>query len=178
MKSGSGNRARVWLAFIIVLLVVLVSDQLTKSWVVQSIPLGGGRSVLPGYFDIVFFENRGAAFGLLSNWESSWRNIFFYGVSFFAALFLIKMIKSLRSDQWKFSILFGAIAGGAAGNIWDRVQRGAVVDFLYLHWKNDVWQTPWGSLDMAWPAFNIADAAISLSVLTLLFTYHHVSDSV
>ncbi len=151
--------------------LVLVLDQLTKWFVVKNIPYGGLVEVIPRFFDLVHYRNKGAAFGFLSQWDSAYRDIFFYVLAVFAILFLFSFLKQIPEDNKKAIIPVALIFGGAMGNIIDRIFRGSVVDFLLVHWDNRhvSWSVAGWSLDfdLVWPAFNVADSAISVSVIWL-----------
>lgn len=137
---------------------VLVFDQITKAWVQAVIPLWGvGPTVIPGFFQIVHSQNRGAAFGFLNRWDITWHQPLFIGITVAAILFLWVLARSEDNRGWCYPLGLGAILGGALGNLVDRLRLGAVVDFLDFYLGN--WH---------WPAFNIADSAISIGVGLLL----------
>lgn len=152
--------------------VVLILDHLTKWLIVQNVPQGGVIPVINGLFDIVHGRNTGAAFGVLSGWDNANKHWFFYIMALVAGGFLFQYLKSVP-DSDKVSITaLGCILGGASGNILDRLMRGSVVDFLSFHFNNQVLQFSLFGHDvlmpLTWPAFNIADAAISTSVVILI----------
>jgi len=155
-------------------LFVVALDQITKALIVHYIPMGGLRPVVPGYFDLVHFRNFGAAFGLWSDWASPMREIFFFAVSLVAlALFLYHFYETTTTRKGLLVSLI-LILSGALGNVIDRITRGNVVDFLSFHWQNRV--SHFSILgrqyfvELNWPAFNVADAAITIGVLLLLWT--------
>jgi signal peptidase II len=133
---------------------VLVLDQITKFLVMQYLPRNGIVRVIPGFFDIVYVRNPGAAFGFLAGAQGWWRTAFFVTVSFAALVVIIVLI---RKGQDRLSLVsYSLIAGGAVGNLVDRIRFGEVVDFI--DWYVRSWH---------WPAFNIADAAITVGVALL-----------
>lgn len=137
---------------------VTLLDQLTKAWVQASIPLWGvGPSLVPGFFQIVHSQNRGAAFGFLNRWDVSWQQPLFVLITLAAIVFLGVLARSKDNRGWLYPLGLGAILGGAIGNLIDRLRFGAVVDFL------DVYVGDWH-----WPAFNVADSAICVGVGLLL----------
>jgi len=155
-----------------VAVVVVILDCLTKWLIVKYLPQGQTLAVIPNVFDIVHGRNTGAAFGLLSGWNSSLKNWFFYGIGVVAVVFLYYYLKSVSYAD-KFSMYaLGFILGGAIGNIVDRVLRGSVVDFLSFHYYDRILDfTLFGyhvTLPLTWPAFNIADTAISIAVGLLI----------
>jgi len=158
---------------IIIAAIILILDHLTKWLIVAYVPQGSVVSVIQGVFDIVHGRNTGAAFGFLSNWDSSFRNLFFYAVGLVALVFLYFYIKSVSCKDRFSLVALGFILGGALGNILDRFFRGSVVDFLSVHYYNKVWEfTALGydvRIPLDWPAFNVADSAISVAVLMLIF---------
>lgn len=153
-------------------LIVFILDHLTKWLIVEYVPMGTEISVLPGYFDIVHGRNTGAAFGMFADWQSSYKNLFFYVVGVFAAIFIYHYIKTLADDdRWSLYAL-SLVVGGALGNITDRMLRGSVVDFLSVHIHDDVWNLKLFGQEMmvplTWPAFNVADAAITIAIVLLV----------
>lgn len=139
--------------------VVVFLDQLTKLLVVKFLPLHSSVAVIPGFFNLVHVRNTGAAFSFLAGGYSTWRQVFFVTVSMVGMAVILYIYQGLkRDDRWARSSL-ALIFGGALGNLIDRLRLGEVVDFL------DVYV---GSYH--WPAFNVADSAISIgAVLLLLF---------
>jgi signal peptidase II len=141
----------------VIALAVILLDQATKLVIVRSLRLGQGIPVIPGFFDIVFVLNPGAAFGFLATLSEDLRNPFFILISV-AAIVLIVLYHTryLRSHRLV-SVALGLILGGAVGNLIDRLRYGMVVDFL------DVYVGRYH-----WPAFNVADSAISIGVGLML----------
>lgn len=153
-------------------LIVYALDHLTKWWIVANLPRGDKITVIDGFFDIVHGRNTGAAFGFLGGWDSPHRDLFFYAIALVALIFLFFYIRSVAlSDRFTLGAL-AFILGGAAGNITDRLMRGSVVDFLSVHYHDEVWVfSALGHhyvVPLTWPAFNVADAAISTAVVWLI----------
>lgn len=148
------------LLFLTALLGVLLLDILSKRAVMAAFPLHHSRAVIPGFFNLVHIRNRGVAFGILNNVEGFWKDL---ALVFFpvAAMVVILWIL-LRHPQVSggMALALGAILGGAAGNLLDRLLLNGVVDFLDFYWGR--WH---------WPAFNIADLAVSLGVGFLIFRF-------
>lgn len=151
--------------------VVFVLDQLTKWWVMASIPYGGERPVIPGFFDIVHTRNTGAAFGLLAGSDSAFRVPFFYIIAAVAAVVIVLVLWKIAEDRATITAC-ALVMGGIAGNIADRIRVGSVIDFLSFHVRDDVFsRTLFGyhvTLPLSWPAFNVADMAITVAVFLLL----------
>ena len=145
---------------------MVLLDQLTKWIITRTIPYGTEVTVLKNFFDLVHARNRGAAFGFLSQWNSGNRDLFFYALSALALFFLFYYLKELPSGRRGGILPISLIFGGAVGNILDRIFRGSVVDFLSFHWYN---HSAFG-VSLTWPAFNVADSAITVGVLWLMFS--------
>jgi len=131
--------------------IVLVLDQLTKYIIQTHVRLHTIITVLPGFFNITHVRNKGAAFGMLSNLPEFWRSAFFITITFAAVAALIALIVKTRERLPVYA--FSLIAGGAVGNVIDRIRYGEVVDFIQWYVK-----------DYYWPSFNVADSAISIGV--------------
>ncbi|HBF12000.1 MAG TPA: signal peptidase II [Deltaproteobacteria bacterium] len=165
-------KKRILILFLVALPVYLL-DQLTKHLVVQKIAYGDHIVVLNNFFDLIHVRNTGGAFGLLAAWDSSYRDIFFY-VLFVAAIgFLVHFLKQIPAEEKVAPYPIALIFGGAVGNLSDRIFRGSVVDYLSFHWYNryvqwEIFGYPL-SFELSWPAFNVADVAITCGVLWLLF---------
>jgi len=143
-----------WLWFAIAAMVLL-TDQLTKLWIVENYTYGAGDSIT-AFFNLVHVRNYGAAFSFLDN-EGGWQR---WGFSFFAAVIsvvLVVWIARLSPQQKLEGLALGLILGGALGNLYDRVTLGFVVDFLDFHWSG--WH---------FPAFNVADSGITLGAILIL----------
>ncbi len=139
--------------FSLVAVGILVLDQLSKLIIVRSLGLGQTIPVIPGLFNLVYVLNPGAAFGFLASLPDGVRNPFFILISVAAVvLIIVYHARHLRSQVFA-SLALGMILGGAIGNLIDRLRYGMVVDFLDFY------------LDRYhWPAFNVADSAISVGV--------------
>ncbi|MDO8775558.1 MAG: signal peptidase II [Burkholderiaceae bacterium] len=137
----------------IALLAVLM-DQASKLVITKIFALGEQVPV-SSFFNLVYVLNPGAAFSFLAG-AGGWQRYFFVALALIVSTWLaLQLRKPLqRLESWGFSL----ILGGALGNALDRLTRGSVVDFLDFHWNG-----------MHWPAFNLADALISLGVSILLF---------
>jgi signal peptidase II len=138
--------------------LVLSLDQLTKNAVVNHFRLGESLSVFPTVFSVTRAHNAGAAFGLLQGLPVSIREPFFYLVPGLTLAAILFVFYRLRENQLLGAQALSLIVGGAVGNLVDRFRLGYVIDFVDLHW-GDGWH---------FPAFNVADTAISLGVGLLL----------
>lgn len=140
--------------------LIFILDHLTKWLIVKNIPVGNLKKIVvwENFFDIVHYRNTGAAFSMFADMNPSIREPFFYALSIIAMGVLFYFLKQLTSQQKILSIPLAMIFGGALGNITDRIFRGSVVDFLSFHWYDKA----------AWPAFNVADSAITVGVIWLV----------
>ncbi len=154
------------MTFYLIALAIVLLDQATKHLIVRTIRLGQGIPVVPGFFDLVFVLNPGAAFSFLATLPDSVRNPFFVMISVTAVILIIAYHTRHLQQHALASLSLALILGGAVGNLIDRLRYGMVVDFLLVH----VYQ-------YHWPAFNVADSAISvgvsLMVLDLLLEWRH-----
>lgn len=149
--SPAGGGMLPWLALA---LIILIADQFTKVLILGYYKLGDSTYVAP-FFNIVRAHNTGAAFSFLAG-ASGWQRWFFTVIGVAAAGFIIWMLRS-HSGQKLFSFSLACILGGAVGNVVDRLLHGYVVDFLQFHWAG--WY---------FPAFNVADAAITAGAVGLI----------
>ncbi len=143
---------RKWLGLSV---VVVLLDQLTKYLAQSKLVYGEPLAILPS-FNFTLLYNRGAAFSFLSD-ASGWQRWFFVTISLVAAVLLIFWLRRLRPDQYLLALALALILGGAVGNLIDRLWLGHVVDFIQLYYRS-----------FYWPAFNLADSAISLGAVLLI----------
>ncbi len=150
-----GLPKHIWLWYGLAMAVILL-DQLSKMWVSASLDYGQPE-VVTSFFNFTLLHNSGAAFSFLSD-ASGWQRWFFGVVALVVSLVLVVWIARLKpAKRWEAASL-ALILGGAIGNLYDRLVLGYVVDFIVLHYKQ-----------YAWPAFNLADSAITLGALMLLW---------
>jgi signal peptidase II len=143
--------------FILGAAVVIVLDQITKAAITSRFFLHESYGVIAGFFNIVYVMNPGAAFGFLAGASATFRYIFFIGITVLAiSLIIFYLVKSKPGSILIVSSLT-LIFAGAVGNLIDRIRFGAVVDFI------DVYVSTWH-----WPAFNIADSAISIGAFLMI----------
>lgn len=139
--------------------VVLAADQLSKWWVLHVLDLPDLRQVvLLPVLNLTMVWNRGVTFGLLTG-LGSWGHFLLAVVALAVVVALGLWLR--RAESWVMAVAIGAIAGGAIGNVIDRLRFGAVVDFIHAHIV-----TSWG--DFSWYVFNVADAAIVCGVAALI----------
>ncbi len=139
----------------IIAFVILVLDQASKLYVDANFRLHETVPVIRDFFHLTYVRNKGAAFGILA--DNAVRIPFFITVSILAMFGILWYIKRLRDDQKLAFFSLSLIFSGALGNLIDRIRLGEVIDFLDVFWQRH-----------HWPAFNVADSAITVGV-TLLF---------
>lgn len=148
---------------------VLGLDLATKELALKFISFRERIEVIPGYFDWTHVYNTGAAFSFLAG-ESGWQRWFFAAVAVAVSVVLVVWLKRLKPNETWLAIGLALVLGGALGNLHDRILLGHVVDFILLHWQNRYY----------FPAFNLADTAITLGAILLvldMFTSKKSGDS-
>jgi signal peptidase II len=137
---------------------ILVADQITKWWALHGLRFGEAVPVIPGFFSLTLVMNPGLAFGMLAGVPETFR--WMVGLLSIGAVVILAVIAARllpTGGPWT-RLALGLIFGGAAGNLIDRLRFGAVVDYLDFYW---------GAYH--WPAFNVADSAITVGVTILAF---------
>jgi len=135
--------------------VIIVLDQITKQVVLASIQFGETITVAP-FWNWVLTFNRGAAFSFLAS-EEGWQRWFFTVLALGVSGWIVYMLRS-HAGHKLLSFSLALIMGGALGNVIDRIRFGAVVDFVQ-----------WHVAGFYWPAFNVADSAITVGALLMLW---------
>jgi signal peptidase II len=143
----STSRAR--LTHLLLALLVVALDRWTKHLAATRIRLYQHVTVIPGFFRLTHTENPGAAFSLFADSPSHWKTTLLIAFSVVAMLVVAVMLWKLSRPLTTTGIALSLILGGAAGNLWDRVLHGRVVDFLLFYVKQ-----------YQWPVFNLADSSI------------------
>jgi signal peptidase II len=152
MPEPTNNaRAWIWLAA-----AVLLLDQLTKLIVVNNLQAYVDVIPVTGFFNLVHVHNTGAAFSLFAD-QPGWQRGFFVAVALIASGIILYLLRKTAGRRM-FSAALALILGGAIGNVYDRIAYGHVIDFL------DVFIGSWH-----WPAFNVADSAITIGAAMLVF---------
>ena len=139
---------------------VIVIDQLSKLHIMETMRLHESIPIIPDLFSFTYIRNPGAAFGLLAGSSNAFRMVFFGLTSVFALVLLGTILYRMPEREWMGRLSVSAILGGAIGNLIDRLRFGEVIDFL------DVYI---GSYH--WPAFNVADSAITVGVIFLVIHF-------
>ena len=145
-------------AFVIaVASAIIISDQLTKWYVRETLPLYHQITVVEHFFHIVHVRTTGGAISLLAGSHDAFRIPFFLGAATIAIGALLYFLSQVQADQRLLQFALASVLGGAFGNLIDRVTLGSVTDFILVHWY-----------EYNWPAFNVADSFISIGVTLLL----------
>ncbi|MDT8441639.1 MAG: signal peptidase II [Desulfuromonadales bacterium] len=139
----------------IVNLIILPLDQATKLYVDARFLLHESVSVIPGLFQLTYVRNKGAAFGILA--DSAVRIPFFITITVLALAGILWYLRQLHDRQWLTVFALSLVFAGALGNLIDRIRLGEVIDFLDVYWGR-----------YHWPAFNVADSAITVGVTLLI----------
>ena len=135
--------------------LVVISDQLTKHWVSSVFTYGETLELLP-FLNLTLVHNLGAAFSFLSD-AGGWQRWFFAVVSSVVSIVLVVWLHRLPKGQYLLATALALVLGGALGNLWDRVLLGYVIDFIDVYYQQ-----------YHWPAFNVADSAITLGAVLLI----------
>ncbi|MBV8626681.1 MAG: lipoprotein signal peptidase [Paraburkholderia sp.] len=152
VSKPAGGSLAPWLG---VALIVILFDQLSKIAISKVFAYGESVAITP-FFNLVLVYNRGAAFSFLAA-AGGWQRWAFTGLGVVAALVICYLLKR-HGTQRLFCTALALILGGALGNVIDRLVYGHVIDFLDFHVRN--WH---------WPAFNLADSAITIGAALLVF---------
>jgi len=143
-----------WL-WLFVSAAVVWGDMTTKEWASEALTLYRPRELLP-WLNLTLAHNYGAAFSFLSD-AGGWQRWFFATLASVISIGLVVWVLRLPRREWRTALALSLVIGGAIGNLADRIQYGYVVDFIDVHYRG--WH---------WPAFNVADSAISCGVILLL----------
>lgn len=144
-----------WTRWLSLSAAIVVADLATKAWITSVFRPGEVLEVTP-FFNLVLWFNTGAAFSFLAG-AGGWQRWFFIAVTIIVTLVLLEMLRRNQGNRL-LSLALALVIGGALGNLWDRVTLGHVVDFVQLHVAG-----------YYWPAFNVADSAISVGVVLLVW---------
>jgi signal peptidase II len=137
--------------------IVFTLDQISKSLVRELLPLNHSLVVVQGFLNLVHIQNPGMIFGIFSQSTYTLKSYLLIIVSLAAITFLFFLLRSLKEKNLFFTIALSLTLGGAIGNLVDRIVLGKVVDFIDVYWST-----------YHWPAFNVADSAISIGMVILV----------
>ena len=140
------------LAWLLLSVAVLAADQLSKAWVLRSLPEFTQVPVIPGFWNWYRTYNTGAAFSFLSD-AAGWQKYVFVTLAFAISGLLVAWMARLPRAAWRTAAPYALIIGGALGNAVDRLVHGHVVDFIQWYVKQHYW-----------PSFNVAESALCVGV--------------
>lgn len=146
------------LVFVLGAALVIILDQITKAAISSRFLMHESYAVISGFFNLVYVMNPGAAFGFLAGASATFRYIFFVGITVVAILLIIYYLVKNQHGSMITVFSLTLIFAGAVGNLIDRIRFGAVVDFI------DVYLGTWH-----WPAFNVADSAITVGAILMIW---------
>lgn len=149
------KRLWFWLRWLMLSAVVIVLDALTKSWASAKLALYTPTELV-SWLNLHLAHNRGAAFSFLHG-ADGWQRWFLAGVAAVISVILLVWLWQTPRESRRQALALSLVLGGAIGNLIDRVRLGYVVDFIDVHYQG--WH---------WPAFNIADSAITVGIILLL----------
>ena len=152
-----------WWRWLALSAVVAAADLATKAWVSAAFQVGDVHVVTP-IFNLVLWHNPGAAFSFLAG-AGGWQRWFFVAVTLAVSAVILAMLRKSGGNRLLAAAL-ALVLGGALGNLWDRLTLGHVVDFIQLH-----------AAGYYWPAFNVADSAITVGAILLLFSQLTATDN-
>lgn len=144
--------------------IVIVLDQLSKLWILATFEEYEVKVIWP-VFNLTLVYNKGAAFSFLAN-AGGWQQYFFISLAIVLSIVMTIWLHRLQANEKLTAWGLGLIIGGAVGNLIDRIAYGKVVDFLQWHWQG-----------YYWPSFNVADSAITVGVVLLLFASFRPSNT-
>ncbi len=136
----------------------IILDQITKLLIQKAFRLNESVIVIQDFFSLTYIRNPGAAFGLFADQSAGFRSIFFLVISILALSILFFFFVQTSKEDTSSVIALSLLFGGAIGNLIDRIRLGEVVDFLDFYFGR-----------FHWPAFNVADSAITIGISLLMF---------
>jgi len=157
-SDGSGTGYGKYTKLAVISGLVAILDQITKVIILKNIPLHHSVTVIPRFFNITHIHNPGGAFGFMASQNSSVRNLLFLFLSSLAVCFVFYFYKNTPRTHPLLATGIALIFGGAIGNLIDRIRFGKVVDFLDFYIGT-----------YHWPAFNVADSAITVGIIIFIF---------
>jgi signal peptidase II len=150
-----------YIIFLLTAPVIVIIDQVTKATIDSTMALHDSLAVIPGFFSITYVRNPGAAFGFLAGASPMFRSIFFLCITAAAIGLILYYISKSQNDEPLLIFALSLILSGAVGNFIDRIKIGEVIDFLDVYIGSH-----------HWPAFNVADSAISVGAVILIIAMY------
>jgi signal peptidase II len=143
--------------FFLTVVTVTLLDQATKAFIHSTMSLYSSRVMIDGFLSITYVRNPGAAFGFLAQAPPFFRSVFFVLVTLLAIGMILYYLITSRADQPGLVLALSLIFSGALGNLIDRLRFGEVIDFIDVYFRSH-----------HWPAFNVADSAISVGAMIMI----------
>ena len=140
--------------------ILLVLDQLSKSWVAAKIGLYETVRVIPGFFNLTHVRNKGAIFGFFNHIRGNGAAVLLTVLSIVAFVLVLVYFFKTPPEQKLARFTLALVMAGALGNQFDRIFRGTVIDFLEFHFKR-----------FYWPTFNLADSCVSIGAVLLIYIF-------
>ncbi|RJP95210.1 MAG: signal peptidase II [Desulfobacteraceae bacterium] len=138
--------------------LVVALDQLTKWLVIRHLPFYSEKTIIPGFLNLIHIHNPGGAFGIFAKNQGTLQSLMFIGIALVAMILILYLYKKTPAEYPLLSMGLALIFGGAFGNLIDRLRIGKVIDFIDVHIRT-----------LHWPAFNVADSAITVGMLIFAF---------
>ncbi len=158
MRIADLKMKRKYWVLLICLIFIIALDQYTKYEVQQRIRLFETISIIDGFFNLTHLRNTGGAFGIFAGKKGGIGSIFFVAVALVAVGVILYLLHKAKEHERTLSLSLSLVLSGAVGNLIDRIRHGEVVDFLDFH-----------LFSYHWPAFNIADSAITIGIGLMAF---------
>jgi len=157
-SNGSDPRHGKYIKLAVISGLIALLDQITKVIILKSLPLHHSVTVIPRFFNLTHIHNPGGAFGFMAHQPSMVRNLLFLFLSSLAVFVVLYFYKNTPRTHPLLATGLALIFGGAIGNLIDRIRFGKVIDFLDFYIGT-----------YHWPAFNVADSAITVGIIIFLF---------
>jgi signal peptidase II len=146
---------------ILIIVMVFSFSWWARETIIETLNLYEKIILIKDFFSITYVRNPGVAFGLFSEWNAAYRLPFLLGVTIIALSLIGYLLIKSRRDNWMMRAGLSLLAGGAAGNFYERLMYGEVVDYLDFYLGN-----------YHWPTFNVSDVSISTGIGFILFCYY------
>ncbi len=150
---------RKFIFLFLIFAVGLMADICTKHMVTSNIKGQGAVTIIDGYLEFSYVENRGMVFGFLNNQNVGFKRYALTALTFVSIIVIVSLVWKMRSLAFIYLLPFFMILAGAFGNVIDRIRFGHVIDFIHMHWQD--------KLDYPW-LYNIADALVVVGMILLM----------
>jgi signal peptidase II len=147
---------------LLLIIVLVVLDQITKIYILQNFTLGESRNIIPGFFSLAYVQNTGAAFGFMRDGPEWFRQIFFLALPVLFCGWILWMYYQARKGPWLLPLAYTLILAGATGNLIDRFRLGFVVDMFMFFWKIE---------ENHFHVFNVADSCVTIAGFLLAIDF-------